>query len=233
MEKSYDMLIEENESLCSYMIDIAKKLKSANQMYQELISQIDIMKQEHSFLVESLKIKELTEKNQKLTKELEDVNITNGELVMENEELKEKINELTKPKTKAKKEPELWEGNLQEYNELGKDLITKKELMEWIKNPDEVKTLTLTKSKTHNPSGNPEKASKEGTCNAMANWGKTKCYRPGFGEWCYCKQHIDMFKRGAIHGDAREGKDWEMEEKWKEMVKENKIKTKEDKKSLR
>ena len=58
MGKSYDALVEENESLCSYMMDIAKKLKSANEMYQELISQIDIMKQEHSLLVNSLKVKQ-------------------------------------------------------------------------------------------------------------------------------------------------------------------------------
>ena len=181
-----------------------------------------------------------------LKKENDELQMENDELKAELEQLKEEhekkiealkeeimvevMGKLNKKKEPKKKEPELWEGNLQEYTELGKDLLTKKDLMEWIKNPDEVKTLTLTKSKTHNPSGNPEKSSKEGTCNGMANWGKTKCYRVGFGEWCYCKQHMDMFKRGSIHGDARQGKDWEMEEEWKEMVKENKIKTKEDKK---
>ena len=192
-------------------------------------------------------ITKLEQKNEELQKENEELMIENDELKAQLEELKqeheEKIEalkeaikmevmaELNKKKEPKKKEPEYFEGNLQEYTELGKDLITKKELLDWIKNPEEVKNILITKqSKPHNPSGNPEKASKEGTCNAMANWGKTKCYRTGVGEWCYCKQHIEMFNRGTIHGDAREGKDWEMEEEWKEMVKQNKIKTKEDKK---
>jgi len=192
-------------------------------------------------------ITKLEQKNEELQKENEELMIENDELKAQLEELKEEhekkiealkeeimaevMEKLNKKKEPKKKEPEYFEGNLQEYTELGKDLITKKELLDWVKNPEEVKNICMTKqSKPHNPSGNPEKASKEGTCNAMANWGKTKCYRTGVGEWCYCKQHMDMFNRGTIHGDAREGKDWEMEEEWKEMVKQNKIKTKEDKK---
>ena len=192
-------------------------------------------------------ITKLEQKNEELQKENEELMIENDELKAQLEELKEEhekkiealkeeimaevIEKLNKKKEPKKKEPEYFEGNLQEYTELGKDLITKKELLDWVKNPEEVKNICMTKqSKPHNPSGNPEKASKEGTCNAMANWGKTKCYRTGVGHWCYCKQHMDMFNRGTIHGDAREGKDWEMEEEWKEMVKQNKIKTKEDKK---
>jgi len=167
-------------------------------------------------------IEELTAKVKELTEKIDDLNISNGDLVKENEELqienellKAEVEELKTKKNTTKKEPETFTGTLKEYREWGKDVITKKELLEWVDNPDEVKTITRQSKKPHDPSGNPEKASKEGTCYAMANWGKTKCYRTGMGDWCYCKQHFDMFQKGKLHGDARLGTEWEKEEEWK------------------
>lgn len=158
-----------------------------------------------------------------LEKENEELQIENDELKAQLEELKEEhekkiealkeeimaevMEKLNKKKEPKKKEPEYFEGNLQEYTELGKDLITKKELLDWIKNPEEVKNICMTKQK-NNTGVKAERTQKEGgICWARVyNDGKGgRCNNTAKNnEWCYCSQHNKQYTEKKLkHGDTR------------------------------
>lgn len=167
-------------------------------------------------------ITNLEKKNEELQIENDNLQMENDELKAELEELKanqeemlEKMKEevmaevmekLKKKKEPKKKEPEYFEGNLQEYTELNKDLITKKELLDWVKNPEEVKNICMTKQK--NTTEKTTRTQKEGNiCYARVfNDGKGgRCNNTARdNKWCYCSQHNKQYnERKLKHGDTR------------------------------
>jgi len=150
-------------------------------------------------------INELEQKNQELQKE-------NDELKAQMEEKEEQIKALKEelkkePKKKEKKEPEYFNGDLKDYTELDKDLITKKELLAWIKNPEEVKNICITKQK-NKVELSEKRTQKDGkTCFARVfNAGKGgRCNNTAKdNKWCYCAQHNKQYTEGKLtNGDIR------------------------------
>ena len=159
-------------------------------------------------------IEELTAKVKELTEKIDDLNITNGDLVKENEELqienellKAEVEELKTKKNTTKKEPETFTGTMKEYREWGKDIITKKELLEWIDNPDEVKTITAKQNKSKVETSLNRKQKEGNICYARVyNEGKGgRCNNTAKdNKWCYCSQHNNQYIEGKLkNGDVR------------------------------
>jgi len=151
-------------------------------------------------------INDLELKNQELQKE-------NDELKAQMEEKEEQIKALKEelkkePKKKEKKEPEYFNGDLKDYTELDKDLITKKELLEWIKNPEEVKNIRMTKQKNKSTTEKGKRTQKDGNICFARVWNEGKGGRCNNtakdNKWCYCSQHDKQYtERKLKHGDIR------------------------------
>ena len=124
------------------------------------------------------------------------------------EELEDTIAELQKKPIKKVRQPkplEVWEGNLSEFSDLparSKFMLTKKEVMIWVKTPDEIKKIVAKRDDDKNKKDARSCEDYEGKC-----WARK--FNKGKGERCcvvalngkdYCKTHI---KSKLQNGDMR------------------------------
>ena len=53
MEKSYETLVEENNTLCLCLNDVMKRLAHANQLYKDVSSQVESITQDYKDLLQN------------------------------------------------------------------------------------------------------------------------------------------------------------------------------------
>ena len=144
--------------------------------------EVNVMLEEAAELADS-EIAVLTDENEELKKTIAKHEATIAELQDKN-----------KKKVRQPKPLEVWEGNLAEFSDLparSKFTLTKKEIMIWVKTPNEIKQITANRDDDKNKKDARACEEFEGQC-----WARK--FNKGVGERCcvkrlngkdYCKTH--------------------------------------------